>query len=245
MPECSQIGDILFEDKKVDLAIIHKGNQRHLSLSMKNFLGTSDLKIHVILTKEPRDSMVIATPFVENSKYFYYNRKIIGMTPYGYVQIKDNTYFFKPYSSFGVLDWGRGIWPYKTSWYWGCAHGLIGDDTFSFNLGYGFGDTSAATENMLFFNGKADKLAHVRFHLHRKINKNQYMKPWLVTSSDNRLEMVFVPIFHRAVNLSIILLSTHQHLIFGRFYGRAFLKNGKAIFLKGLPGFIERFINRW
>ena len=26
----------------------------------------------------------------------------------------------------GVMDWGRGIWPYKTYWIWGSADGRIG-----------------------------------------------------------------------------------------------------------------------
>ncbi len=245
LPESSQTGDILYKDKRVELSIVHKRNRRYLSLYMEDFLGPSDLEAYIVLSKEPRDSMVIATPFTENSKYFYYNRKIIGMAASGYIRVRNRFYSFKPRSSFGVFDWGRGVWPYKTNWYWSCAHGFIGNNAFGFNLGYGFGDTSAATENMLFFNGIANKLAHVRFYIERKNGRYEYMKPWLVTSSDNRIKMFFLPIIHRAVKLSIIFLSTDQHLIFGRFYGRAVLNDGKVIFFKGLPGFIERFINRW
>ena len=34
-----------------------------------------------------------------------------------------------------------------------------------FNIGYGFGDTSNATENMVFYNGKAHKLEDVKFNI--------------------------------------------------------------------------------
>ena len=36
---------------------------------------------------------------------------------------------------------------------------------FGFNIGYGFGDTSAASENMLFYDGTAHKLDDVTFHI--------------------------------------------------------------------------------
>ncbi len=48
------------------------------------------------------------------------------------------------------------------------ASGLVDGVPFGWNIGYGFGDTSAATENMLFYNGKAHKLHSVQFHIPMK-----------------------------------------------------------------------------
>ena len=70
-----------------------------------------------------------------------------------------------PADSFAVLDWGRGVWTYHITWYWASASGLVDGVPFGFNLGYGFGNTSAATENMLFYSGKAHKLSRVRFKI--------------------------------------------------------------------------------
>ena len=75
------------------------------------------------------------------------------------------TYVFDPADSFGVLDWGRGVWTYHNTWYWGSASGQVEGVPFGWNIGYGFGDTSAASENMLFYGGKAHKLSQVRFHI--------------------------------------------------------------------------------
>ena len=49
----------------------------------------------------------------------------------------------RPGRAFGVLDWGRGVWTYHNVWYWGSASGLVDGVPFGFNIGYGFGDTSA------------------------------------------------------------------------------------------------------
>lgn len=98
--------------------------------------------------------MVIATPF-EKKKAFYYNQKINCMPAFGYMKYDGKTYTFSKKTDFGTLDWGRGVWTYDNRRYWGSANTYVDGVLFGFNIGYGFGDTSAATENMLFYNGKA------------------------------------------------------------------------------------------
>ena len=50
---------------------------------------------------------------------------------------------------------------------------MVGGVQFGFNNGYGFGDTSRATENMLFYDRTAHKLDQVQFH----IPPDDYLKP--------------------------------------------------------------------
>ena len=68
---------------------------------------------------------------------------------------------------------------------------------FGWNIGYGFGDTSAASENMLFYGGKAHKLSQVRFHIPQREGRDDFLSPWRFTSDDGRFEMKFVPILDR------------------------------------------------
>ena len=246
LPESSVIGDIIYKDVRTDLKIIHKGADREIFLYLDDFIPDSTLTASFLLSKEPKDSMVIATPFKENKKYFYYNQKIIGMSALGSVNIKGEVYNFDSGNSFGLLDWGRGVWPYKTTWYWSVALGYILDNTFGFNLGYGFGNTDKATENMLFFNGNANKLGRVDFGIPKKLNnKYDYMKPWHFTSSDNRITMTFQPIYDRSSALHAVLFSTIQHQLFGKFSGTAVLDDGRTIHLNNFLGFAERVKNRW
>jgi hypothetical protein len=245
MPLSSESGDIIFESRQVRLSIRHAGDDRQLKFSFNNFCGREELAADITLGKAPRDSMVIATPFYRNKKQFYYNQKIIGMRAAGEVRFGERRTDFTPQDSFGLLDWGRGVWPHKVTWYWSAAQGLMEGGEFGFNLGYGFGDTRAATENMLFYNGDASKLTDVKFHIPRKLLRFDYLKPWRITSSDRRIETAFEPILDRSVFLYAVLLSTSQHQVFGRFTGKAVLDGGRIIEIKDFFGFAERVKNRW
>lgn len=246
LPQDSRKGNIIYKDKTIRLYFKIEDSIRILLLKKYNYKKTSDLDISLVLYNEPRDSMVIATPFIEDKKNFYYNRKIIGMRASGYVRCQKDNYGFSPIDSFAILDWGRGVWPYKTTWYWSAAAGKIYGKVFGFNLGYGFGDTSYATENMLFFDGKSSKLDSVTFHIPKNAkNEYDYLKPWTITSSDKRIEMVFVPIVDRSLSLPLLLLSTNQHQVFGKFTGSAILDDGTVIYLREFLGFAERVQNRW
>ena len=163
----------------------------------------------------------------------------------GTVKIGGSVYTFSPDESFAVLDWGRGVWTYHNTWYWGSASGLVDGDDFGFNIGYGFGDTSAASENMLFYRGKAHKLSKVTFNIPMKNGKEDYLKPWTFTSDDSRFEMDFVPVIDRASCADFKLLKSDQHQVFGRFSGKAVLDDGTVLEIKDFFGFAEKVENKW
>lgn len=97
--------------------------------------------------------MVIATPFDKNA-HFYFNQKINCMRAEGVVKCGNKEWKFDKSDSMGTLDWGRGVWTYDNTWYWGSLQGYLEDGSrFGWNIGYGFGNTSAASENMLSITG--------------------------------------------------------------------------------------------
>ena len=219
-------------------------DQRVLTVHMDDFKDGKPFDVHITLTNIPEESMVICTPF-EKKGHFYYNQKINCMRASGTASIGDETYHFDPSESFAVLDWGRGVWTYKNTWYWGSASGLVDGVDFGFNIGYGFGDTSAASENMLFYGGKAHKLNGVTFNIPMKDGKEDYMKPWTFTSDDGRFEMDFEPVMDRADNTDFVILGSNQHQVFGKFSGVAVLDDGTRLAVKDLMGFAEKVMNKW
>lgn len=242
MPSTSKEGSISVKQGDVFLEFIKDKNMRVLKVDYKNFKGNSSLKGEIRLyQKEDMDTMVIATPFKEDKKAFYYNQKINCMEAEGEILFKDERITFTNKNSFGVLDWGRGVWTYSNTWYWGSLSGVVDNIPFGFNIGYGFGDTSRATENMVFYNYGAHKLTDVYFH----IPKDDYLKPWKFTSSDNRFEMDFKPIIDRSANMNLIFLKSIQHQVFGYFTGKVVLDDGKEIYIKDILGFAEKVTNKW
>ena len=245
MPYTTAEGDCASGGKGYSLLFRREEDKRVLYAHMENFRGRDALDAHIELTDEPEESMVICTPF-QKPGHFYFNQKINCLRASGKVTVGESEYMLDPSDSFGVLDWGRGVWTYHNTWYWASASGLVDGVTFGFNLGYGFGDTSAATENMLFYDGKAHKLSRVRFKIPGRRRRRRYMEQWEFTSDDGRFEMRFDPILDRSACSSAAgLIKSDQHQIFGKFTGLALLDDGTEIFVKDFLGFAEEVENKW
>lgn len=223
-----------------------EGGQRQLYGHMYDFGGESQPLLFDIVLQEPRqDSMVIVIPFDKKPRHFYYNRKINCLPADGRVIYQEREYLFSPASSFGTLDWGRGVWPYAGTWYWGSASGIIQGRAFGLNIGYGFGDTSRATENMLFYGGVASKLGQVHFAPPRENGRDSYLQPWTVQDEAGRLSLSFTPLLDRAAEVSALIIGSSQHQVFGRFSGQAVLDDGTRLEVRDMMGFLEKVRNRW
>lgn len=238
-------GSVKVEYKTHQISFYMQGLDRILEFNVQNFHDNNSLIGKITLSDSPYESMVIATPF-DKPKYFYYNQKINCMRAKGEIQYGSKKFIFNKEDSFGVLDWGRGVWTYSNTWYWGSASGLVNGNPFGFNIGYGFGNTQAATENMLIYNGKAHKLNHVTFNIPKDENgKEKYLEPWTFTSDDHRFELNFEPILDRSSNTKVLILQSDQHQVFGYFSGTVVLDNGEKLVINKLLGFAEKVMNRW
>ena len=246
LPASSASGDAVFHNGKAELSFRHIDGHRHLACAWRDFTGQEPILADLDLFDEPADSLVIATPFAGRPRAFYYNQKIVGMRAAGTVRWNGQTFAFRPEDSFGILDWGRGVWTYDNTWYWSAGQGLVNGQVFGFNLGYGFGDTTAATENMLFYGGVAHKLEKVRFNIPRLPGGgDDFLRPWTFTSSDSRFEMDFQPILDRSALTSLGVLMSDQHQVFGYFTGTAVLDDGTRLKLEHFLGFAEKVRNKW
>ena len=218
-----------------------RGETRSLAVDFPLFDGGSGLSGNVEL-RQPAgdDSIVMSTPF-EHRHAFYYNEKVVCMPASGSLQYGDRALVFSPADCFGTLDWGRGVWTYRNSWYWGGGAGMVGGRRFGFNIGYGFGANDRATENALFVDGRLHKLEGVIFH----VDDSDYLRPWRFDSSDGRFEMDFEPLLDRSARINLLVLKTDQHQVFGRYSGTAVLDDGERLEVRDLPGFAEKVLNRW
>ena len=246
LPATSKIGDIKVEHKNYMLSFKNDGKLRVIDAYLKKFRDGKDINVHFELTDEPKDSMVIVTPFKEKKTAFYYNQKIVGLRAKGFVTIGDERYDFDEKSTRAILDWGRGVWTYKNTWYWGAGCGVVKGHEVGFNIGYGFGDTSKASENMIFYDGVAHKLDKVQFNIPKDKNgKDDFLSPWTFTSNDGRFEMKFKPLLDRHANSDIWIISSNQHQVFGLFSGDMILDSGEKIHLNNFLAFAEKVVNKW
>lgn len=204
--------------------------------------GVVDVDITMTLF-ENHDSLVMAVPF-DKDGYFYLNEKMNLMPVSGHVTVRDMTAEFDPKDSFCVLDWGRGVWPYKGDWYWGNGtHRLEDGSLFGFEIGWGFGDMSAASENMLFYNGKGHKIGYIAME---NGEPDDYMKPWVFKSDDGRFNMTMTPFYDNYTSSRVLgIVGNRCHQVFGKWNGTCVLDGGEALEIKDMIAFCEHSDNRW
>ncbi len=241
MPASAEDGDLHYRHKDIEMSFEIKGDSRRLCCKADAKVDTPAVDIDVTLHQPDKTSIVMATPFNEKETYFYYNHKINCMPAKGKAKFGDNTFSFEPETAFGLLDWGRGVWPFKHEWVWGSGSTLVDGKRFGFNLGFGFGDTSQATENILFYDGVPHKLNHIDVDL----AAGGYMAKKNFTSDDGRFEMEFTPVHDNYTETKMLFVDNKCHQVFGKFNGKAILDDGMVIEVKDMMAFTEYAVNRW
>lgn len=256
LPASSKSGVSAFENDRVSFRFEAADGVRTLSAQFAKFDGDDDLSFDAMLSDEPRDSMVISTPWADDPKAFYYNQKIVALRARGSFKKGLFVHGFSPKDSFGLLDWGRGVWTRDNTWYWAVAQGWQDGkggtqaDThrFGLNLGYGFGDTTAASENMAFVDGEAHKLHRVTFEVPKRADATDgrkiadrfdMLKPWQVADDEGRLDLEFTPLLDRKDYRDFAFIRTDQHQVFGSFDGTVVLDDGTPFKVTGLQGSAE------
>ena len=240
LPLTSKVGVSKYIDKRLRMRFDAKQGMRRIRCQFKDFFEGKTFKCDITLIQPEMDTIVIATPW-DKKKHFYYNQKINCMRASGYMQLGDKRYEFNPLRNFGTLDWGRGVWTYDNTWFWGSGNSEIDGKPFGFNIGYGFCNTSAASENVIFYDGIAHKLDDVTFH----IPESGYTDPWKITSSDGRFETEFISVLDRAANLDYKVIVSDQHQVFGKMSGTVILDDGTELKLKDIMCFCEKVHNRY
>ncbi len=241
LPRNSTEGASHFEDARNRLHFEVTPDGRRVSVAWPGFQAGRGLQADFLLHCPPEhESMTIVIPI--GRRRFYYNRKINCLRAEGTLQMGEVREALRPDEALGSLDWGRGVWDYRSYWNWASASGFLPDGrTVGLNLGCGFGDLSAATENAVILNGRIHKLEQVRFDY----ASGDYMKPWKFTSSDGRLDLDFVPFKDRTARTNLGVIFSEVHQMFGRYSGRAVADSGEVLRLENLVGFAEEHHARW
>ncbi len=241
MPENAEKDNLLvYEKNGVTMRFETRDQKRVLTCRWKNAQDGKDLEARILLARKNPDSIVINLPFDEYEHAFYYNHKINCMIAEGYIKSGSDEWHFDRSDSFGILDWGRGVWPFHNEWYWSNGAGYLDGEMFGFNLGCGFGNTDTASENIIFYKGTSHKLGKVEFHL-----GENYMDPWRLTDLDGRLDLTLTPVYDRTTQIKLLWVDNCTHQMFGTFAGTAVLDDGTKLDVKNVVSFAEHAVNNW
>lgn len=240
LPRNSTEGSSRYEGPKARMSFRAEPEGRRLSVTWPTF-GGSGLTAEVFLQLPPQhESMAITIPI--GRKRFYYNRKLNCLPAEGWIAYRGQRVALEPEIHSGNLDWGRGVWEYQSFWVWASASGFLSDQRrVGLNLGFGFGDTSAATENALILDGRIHKLSHVDFIY----TSNNFMAPWRMVAADGRLDLTFTPFYDRTAATKLVIITSEVHQLFGHYNGIAITDEGETVQIQNLIGFAEEHHARW
>lgn len=197
--------------------------------------------IDITLNNNPdNEKMVIATPFHGNPNQFYLNYKENYWGGSGSMTLGDMSLDLDD-STVALIDWGRGVWPFTQEWFWGNGTGWVNAEHFGFNIGWGFGDLSNATENFFFYKDKAYKLGTLKVD----VDLTDYMKPWSFVSDDGDFNFTMTPMYDNYSETKLLFVDNHCHQVFGHWNGTATLPDGEKLEVHDLIAFCEHAKNRW
>ena len=241
LPRGSMMGEAAFANDKVTLRFTAEPEMRHVHVHWPSFHDGRGIHADIRLAVPPgHESMNIVIPI--GARRFYYNTKINCLPAEGRVQYGDWVEELRPDTCLGALDWGRGVWEYRSFWNWASASGFLPDGrTVGLNLGRGFGDLSRATENAVILDGRVHKLGDVGFDY----TSGEYMRPWCFRDDAGRLDLTFTPFHDRTARTNLGLIFSEVHQMFGRYSGHAVLDDGQTLEIRDLVGFAEEHRARW
>ena len=241
LPRDSVSGETSFKNKQMSLRFQADSGERRVFVDWPGLHEGRGIKADITLRCPPEhESMTIVIPIGE--KRFYYNRKINNMPASGTIDYGDWHDELDPSVCLGSLDWGRGVWDYRSFWNWASASGYMPDGRkIGLNLGCGFGDLSRATENCVILDGRVHKLGMVKFG-YRSWN---FMRPWHFTDDEGRLDLIFTPFKDRTAQTNLGVIFSEVHQMFGHYSGKVKLDSGEELSVNDLIGFAEEHQARW
>ncbi len=227
--------DVLFSHPQMKLSFKHESNGISIHAAGKK------LKANFLIEK-PVDHETLNAVVPWGSNHFQFTSKQNTLRASGAVEMDKKTYAFSRENSFACLDFGRGIWPYRTQWNWASSSARHEGKTIGLNLGGMWTDGTGSTENGVCVNGKLYKISEdVKFQYDRK----NFMEPWKIfTPESDTVNLTFTPFFEKKNKLNLLVLRTEVHQMFGKFSGAVKTLDGNVIF-HDFIGWAEESISKW
>ena len=233
-------GVITFRHHGTDLAFACDDAGLDMSVRSKSFGGRSLEASLRIERPEEHESLNVVVPW--NSRTFQFTSKQHCLPTHGTVKWGDETLRFEPGSAFACLDFGRGIWPYRTSWNWAAFSGYSGNDTVGLNMGAKWTDNTGMNENGILLNGRHHKIFD---DIIFEYDDGDFMRPWKMRSeSSDAVRLEFTPFCDKVSGTNLLVIRSKVHQMFGRYSG-TLRADGRTIAIDGVLGWAEEHRARW
>ena len=150
--------------------------------------------------------------------------------------------------AWGVLDVGRGRWPYSTTWNWGAGSGRsTTGELIGVQIGAKWTEGTGFTENAVNVEGRLHKIGR---ELTWDYDWDEPMTPWRVVddgvgADERALDLTLTPRLDKHGTTNAGVLRTEVHQMFGTWSGTVRDEQGRPYSVEGIQGFAEESRNRW
>lgn len=242
MPEEVQ-ESVYFEGKEMIVSFEEQEDTSVIYVNCPNFCGLNQPLSAKIIVQRPQnqESLNVVVPWGKSR--FQYTSKQVALPAEGVVKWASKEYQFQPSDSFGCLDFGRGVWPYHSTWNWGSASGVFGDSRIGLNFGGQWTDGTGQTENGIVVN---NRLSKINEKIEWSYDTADYMKPWrLKTEHSEQVFLTFTPMFERTAATKAVIVRSEVHQMIGTYSGRVVTNDGEEILIDSLLGWAEDHRASW
>jgi hypothetical protein len=145
--------------------------------------------------------------------------------------------------AWGVLDVGRGRWPYETQWNWGGGAGRSEQGAvIGIQIGAKWTEGTGFTENGVLVDGVLNKIGE---ELIWEYDWDRPTDPWRVRHPDGSLDLVLAPQHDKHTQVKALVMGTEVHQVFGTWTGHVTAQDGSVHHVDGIRGFAEESRSRW
>ena len=199
--------------------------------------------LNAVITLPPgHESLNVVIPW--SDKRFQFTTKHQARPSHGTLAVGDHTWEFgSDGQAWGVVDIGRGRWPYNTNWNWGGGAGRTADGTV-IGLQYGakWTEGTGSTENGIIVDGRLHKIGR---ELDWQYDWNDAMKPWRIVDPAGQIDVALTPRYDRHDKLELKVMRRETHQVFGTWDGHVVDDDGVRHEIRGFQGFAEESRAKW
>ena len=146
-----------FRSRRLTFSSTHEGDTTSVLVTCERFDEGERLSAAMRVAYPPgAEVFCFAAPLPDRG--FHYASKHLALPAAGHVRVGSREYAFEGPQALATLDYGRGVWPRRAAWTWASASGWCGDELVGINLGRGWTDGGAATENVVSVDGRLHHL---------------------------------------------------------------------------------------
>jgi hypothetical protein len=224
------------------------GGTTHLRARWSEKDGTEGVLDVEVAQPAGHESLNVVIPW--SDRQFQFTSKHQARPASGQLTVGDKQWDIgSEHRAWGVLDVGRGRWPYATRWNWGggagtgtWTDGTPGTPVVGVQIGGMWTAGTGATENGVLIDGVLHKIGR---ELEWSYSWDNPLEPWHVVDPGGQLDLVLTPRYdkHSATKLGVLATETHQ--VFGRWSGTVTADDSRTVAIDGIEGFAEESRSKW